>query len=114
MAFNLTGFLMDKEKPDPADPDHFPAPYRWLRFRTSRIWSEHLSFIMQIGLTMVGCIVFCFFLGRYLDRILGFRGIFVSTFTVFGVVGGAYTTYRQILEMTERDKRMRPPFDSEP
>lgn len=69
---------------------------------------------MQIGLTMVGCIVFCFFTGRYLDGMFGFRGIFVSILTVLGVIGGAYTTYRQILEMTERDKRMRSSSDSEP
>ncbi|MEW6260642.1 MAG: AtpZ/AtpI family protein [Thermodesulfobacteriota bacterium] len=105
---------MDKAKPDPDGPDHFPAPYRWLRFRTSRIWSEHLSFIMQIGLTMVGCIVFCFFTGRYLDRLFGLRGIFVSALTVFGVIGGAYITYRQILEMTERDKRLCSSSDTEP
>jgi hypothetical protein len=91
-----------------------PKPYRWLRFRTGRMWSEHLSFIMQIGLTMAGCIVFCFFAGRYIDSLLHLRGIFVSLFTVFGVVGGAFTTYRQIIEMTDRDKRIHPPADSIP
>ncbi|WP_245589129.1 AtpZ/AtpI family protein [Desulfatirhabdium butyrativorans] len=96
------------------ETDSTPKPYRWLRFRTSRMWSEHLSFIMQIGLTMAGCIVFCFFLGRYIDGILHLRGIFVSLSTVFGVVGGAFTTYRQIIEMTDRDKRIHPPADRIP
>lgn len=96
------------------DTDITPKTYRWLRFRTGRMWSEHLSFIMQIGLTMAGCIVFCFFFGRYLDHLLGFKGIFVSLFTLFGVVGGAFTSYRQIIEMTDRDKRLRPPADSIP
>ncbi|WP_372682237.1 AtpZ/AtpI family protein, partial [Desulfosarcina sp.] len=26
---------------------------------------------MQLGLTMAGCIVFCFFVGHYLDKWLG-------------------------------------------
>jgi F0F1-type ATP synthase assembly protein I len=59
---------------------------------------------MQIGLTMAGCIVFCFFVGLYLDKWLGIRGLFVTIFTVLGVIGGAVTVYRQIMEVIE-DKR---------
>lgn len=61
---------------------------------------ENLSIIMQIGLTMAGCIVFCFFIGRLIDRWLGTRGIFITIFTVLGVVGGANVVYRQIMEIT--------------
>jgi len=53
---------------------------------------------MQIGLTMAGCIVFCFFIGLYLDKWLGTKGIFVAIFIVLGVGGGAITVYRQISE----------------
>ncbi len=53
---------------------------------------------MQIGLTMAGCIVFCFFIGLYLDKWLGTKGIFVTIFIVLGVGGGAITVYRQISE----------------
>jgi F0F1-type ATP synthase assembly protein I len=56
---------------------------------------------MQIGLTMAGCIVFCFFLGRYIDKWLGTKGIFVTIFTILGVIGGGITVYRQILEVIE-------------
>ena len=61
---------------------------------------ENLSIIMQIGFTMAGCIVFCFFIGRLIDRWLGTRGIFITIFTVLGVVGGANVVYRQIMEIT--------------
>ena len=65
-------------------------------YKKNRAWAESLSIVMQIGLTMAGCIVFCFFVGLYLDRWLGTRGIFVTIFIILGIVGGAVTVYRQI------------------
>ena len=65
-------------------------------YKKNRAWAENLSIVMQIGLTMAGCIVFCFFIGLYLDKWLGTRGIFVTLFTILGIVGGAVTVYRQI------------------
>lgn len=56
---------------------------------------------MQLGLTMAGCILFCFFLGHYLDKWTGFKGIFTIIFTILGVIGGGNVAYRQILEVTE-------------
>jgi F0F1-type ATP synthase assembly protein I len=56
---------------------------------------------MQIGLTMAGCIAFCFFVGLYLDKWVGTRGIFVAIFTIIGVIGGGVTVYRQIMEVFE-------------
>jgi ATP synthase protein I len=70
-------------------------------YKKNRQWIENLSIITQLGLTMVGCIFFCFFVGRYLDRLFGTRGIFVAIFTVLGVIGGGVVVYRQILEITE-------------
>ena len=67
-------------------------------YKKNRAWAENLSIVMQIGLTMAGCIVFCFFIGLYLDKWLGTRGIFVTLFTILGIVGGAVTVYRQISE----------------
>jgi ATP synthase protein I len=67
----------------------------------NRPWVENLSVVMQIGLTMAGCIVFCFFIGLYLDKWIGTRGIFVTIFTILGVVGGAVTVYRQIIEVID-------------
>ncbi len=75
-------------------------------YQKQRPWLENASILMQIGLTMAGCIVFCFFVGRYLDRWLGTRGIFVALLTVLGVIGGAVTTYRQIRESLEPKPRM--------
>ena len=70
-------------------------------YKKNRAWAENLSIIMQIGLTMAGCIVFCFFVGLYLDKWIGTRGIFVTIFTVLGVIGGAVTVYRQIMEVID-------------
>ncbi len=67
-------------------------------YKKNRAWAESLSIVMQIGLTMAGCIVFCFFIGLYLDKWLGTRGIFVTLFIILGIVGGAVTVYRQISE----------------
>ena len=70
-------------------------------YKKNRPWAENLTIVMQIGLTMAGCIVFCFFVGLYLDRWVGTRGIFVAIFTILGVIGGGVTVYRQIMEVIE-------------
>ena len=75
-----------------------------LNYKKHKIWAENLTIVMQIGLTMAGCILFCFFIGRYLDRWLETRGVFVAIFTILGVIGGGNTVYRQILEVTEDEK----------
>jgi len=67
-------------------------------------WSEGLTAVMQVGLTMVGCIAFCFFCGYYLDRWLGTKGVFITIFLILGIIGGANTTYRQIMEMMPNSK----------
>ena len=70
-------------------------------FKKNRAWIENLSIVTQLGLTMAGCIFFCFFVGRYLDRLLGTKGVCVAIFTILGVIGGGVVVYRQILEVTE-------------
>ena len=70
-------------------------------YKKNRAWTENLTIVMQIGLTMAGCIIFCFFLGLYIDKWLGSKGIFVTIFTILGVIGGGITVYRQILEVIE-------------
>ena len=51
---------------------------------------------------MAGCIALCFFIGLYLDKWLGTRGVFITIFIILGVIGGADVVYRQILEVTEQ------------
>ena len=77
-------------------------------YKKNRDWVENLTIVMQLGLTMVGCIVFCFFIGRLLDKWLGTKGVFISVFTILGVIGGGVTAYRQIMEITEK-KNEEPP-----
>ena len=74
-------------------------------YKKNRAWAENLSIVMQIGLTMAGCIVFCFFIGLYLDKWLGTRGVFVTIFIILGVVGGAVTVYRQILQTLDNQQK---------
>lgn len=69
-----------------------------LDYKKHRPWAENLSIVLQVGLTMAGCIVFCFFAGRYLDRLLGSGGIMTVLATLFGIIGGGVVCYRQIME----------------
>jgi ATP synthase protein I len=73
----------------------------FFNYGKNRAWAENAALVMQIGLTMVGSIMFCFFVGLYLDRWLGTRGVFLILFILFGIVGGAVTVYRQIGDMIE-------------
>lgn len=68
-------------------------------YKKNRPWAENLTIVMQLGLTMAGCIVFCFFVGYWLDGWLKTRGVFITIFTLLGVVGGANVAYRQIMEI---------------
>ena len=61
--------------------------------------------VTQLGLTMVGSILFCFAIGYYLDKWLGTKVLFITIFIILGVVGGGYTAYRQIMETTPLDKK---------
>lgn len=69
-------------------------------YKKNRAWAEGLHIVMQAGLTMAGCIIFCFLIGLYLDKWLGTKGLFIAIFIVLGVVGGGITVYRQIMDVT--------------
>jgi F0F1-type ATP synthase assembly protein I len=64
--------------------------------KKNRSWTVQLTLVMQLGLTMVGSIALCFFIGFYLDRWLHTKGVFIALFTILGVIGGAVTVFRQI------------------
>ena len=74
-------------------------------YKKNRAWAENLSIVMQLGLTMAGCICFCFFVGLYIDEWLGLKGVFVTIFIILGVAGGANVVYRQIIEITEEKSK---------
>jgi F0F1-type ATP synthase assembly protein I len=85
-------------------------------YKKNRAWAENLSIVLQIGLTMVGCVAFCFFVGLKLDRWLGLKGIGVTVMTLLGVVGGGNVVYRQITDLLgpgERQGRKKPPPSGE-
>lgn len=72
-------------------------------YKKNRPWAENLTIVMQLGLTMAGCIAFCFFIGFKLDQWLGTKGVFITVFIILGVIGGANVVYRQVMEII-RDK----------
>ena len=61
--------------------------------------------VTQLGLTMIGSILFCFAIGYYLDKWLGTKVLFITIFILLGVAGGGYNAYRQIMETTRLDKK---------
>ncbi len=73
-------------------------------YKKNRAWAENLQIVTQLGLTMVGCILFCFYIGYKLDNWLGTKGIFVSIFIILGVIGGGAVAYRQIQEIFDEKK----------
>jgi ATP synthase protein I len=71
-------------------------------------WADHIAMVTQLGLTMAGCILFCFAIGYYLDKWLHTKGIFITIFILLGVAGGGYTAYRQIMETTTEGNQNEP------
>ena len=82
-------------------------------YKKNRDWAENLTIVMQLGLTMAGCIVFCFFVGFYLDKWLGLKGVFTTIFILVGIVGGANVCYRQILDITSQNNSSEPGNDGQ-
>ncbi len=69
-----------------------------LDYKKNRAWAENLHILMQVGLTMAGCILFCLWIGIELDKWLGTRGVFTAIFILLGIAGGGVTVYRQITD----------------
>ena len=78
-------------------------------YKKNSVWADNIAIVTQLGLTMAGCIIFCFFIGYYIDRWLGTNGVFVVIFIILGVLGGANVCYREILKVTDdkKDKNRR-------
>jgi len=76
---------------------------RLFKYKENQPWLENLQLVMQIGLTMAGCLLFCFFIGYSIDKWLGIKGPFTIIFTLLGIVGGAVVVYRQIMEALDAD-----------
>ena len=73
--------------------------------KKNRSWAVQITLVMQLGLTMVGSIALCFFIGFYLDRWLNTKGVFITLFTILGVIGGAVTVYRQIQKTFDKQNK---------
>jgi len=77
-------------------------------FRKHVKLAEDVTIVSQLGLTMVGSILFCFAIGYYLDKWLNTKGLFMTLFILLGIMGGGYTVYRQIMEITHKDGDRKP------
>ncbi len=73
-------------------------------YKSNQLWAENLQIIMQVGLTMAGCIAFGLFAGLHFDKWIGTKGIFTVMFILYGVIGGGYVVYRQVIEIMEEGK----------
>ncbi len=82
------------------------------KYKDNRPWAENLQIVMQIGLTMAGSVLFCFYIGFRLDKWLGLKGPFIVIFTILGIIGGAVVVYRQIMEVFETNRDDQPPNES--
>ena len=67
-------------------------------------WVEGLTILMRFGLIMALSILIFLYIGLYLDKKLGTRGIFTLILTLFGIIGGARTVYHQIMDLTTKDE----------
>lgn len=74
-------------------------------FKKSTGWAENVTLVMQLGLSMAGSVVFCFWIGRLLDKWLGTKGVFLVIFTLLGVIGGGYLAYRNIMAVLEPENK---------
>ena len=75
-----------------------------------------MTMVSQLGLTMAGCILFCFAIGYFLDKWLGTKGLFITIFIILGVIGGGVTVYRQIdevLKLSNKNKESDPGNDKD-
>lgn len=80
-----------------------------------RLIIEDIAIVSQIGLTMAGCILFCFAIGYFLDKFLGTKGLFITIFIILGIIGGGVTVYRQIDDVMDlsNTKKKSPPGNNE-
>jgi len=81
-------------------------------YKKDRAWVENIYIVTQLGLTMAGCIALCLFVGLYLDRWLGTKGVFTTILIILGVIGGANVVYRQILEVTRQKENNNNNFEN--
>ena len=79
-----------------------------INFKKHLKLTEDIAIVSQLGLTMAGSILFCFAIGYYLDKWLNTKGLFITLFILLGIMGGGYTVYRQIMEITQKDGDSKP------
>lgn len=64
--------------------------------------AEMLSLISQLGITMLVCILGCFFIGKFIDDKLNTGSIFTIVFLVLGIGGAFMSVYKIVIVYTKR------------
>ena len=78
-------------------------------YKNNKDWGREFNPGHAVGADHGGLHRFLLFLwGFYLDKWLGFRGVFTTIFIFLGIAGGANVCYRQILEVTDPKKKEDP------
>lgn len=73
-------------------------------------WREALrtlALVSQLGLTMISAVGVAFFIGHYLDRLVGLPFLFAGIFLLPGIGGGFYACYKMIMQAIETPKKDR-------
>lgn len=62
------------------------------------------ALVTQLGLTMISSVVVAFFIGRWIDRLMGLTLVFTLIFLILGIISGFYSAYRLIIQTTRPKK----------
>ncbi|AZR74004.1 hypothetical protein BBF96_11735 [Anoxybacter fermentans] len=66
---------------------------------------QMIALISQLGLTMVVSVGIAFFIGRFLDRLLGYSFFLTPFFMIIGVGAGFWSIYQLISRYFNRRKK---------
>jgi F0F1-type ATP synthase assembly protein I len=69
------------------------------KHNTEKTSYSAILLVYQLGLTIVLSILFFMFVGINLDKFLATKPIFTILCIIFGVLGGCYTVYKEIMKI---------------
>jgi F0F1-type ATP synthase assembly protein I len=61
------------------------------------------SLIGQLGLIMIVSILVFVLLGFYLDKLLGFKGLFIGILSLFGIFCGSFVVYNLLKKIFKKN-----------
>jgi len=58
---------------------------------------SHLGLVTQIGALIIASALIGLLIGLFIDKKTGSKGIFAVIFLIFGIIGGFYNAYKEIM-----------------